>query len=58
MHENLSYTASVDIFLCIHIRGFMNIDNYACIKICVLSITGCMGYYKSNFRGVYIFVDI
>ena len=24
-------------------------DNCACIKICVLSITGSLGYYKSNF---------
>ena len=33
-------------------------DNFACIKIRVLNITGSLGYYKSNFQGVHIFADI
>ena len=33
-------------------------DNFGRIKIHVLSIIGYLGYYKSNFRGVHIFVDI
>ena len=31
--------------------------NFACIKIRVLSITGSLGYFKGNFRGLHIFVD-
>ena len=42
---NLS-TVNVDIFACIHFRGFMKTGNLACIKIRVLSKTG------------YIFTDI
>ena len=51
-------TVNVDIFACISFRGFMKMDNFACIKIRVLSITGSLDYHKSNFRGVYIFADI
>ena len=31
-------------------------DNFACIRIPVLSIT--LGYYKSNFQVVHIFADL
>ena len=51
-------TVNVDIFACIHFRGFMKLGNFACIKIRVLCIIGSQGYYKSNFRGVHIFGDI
>ena len=51
-------TVNVDIFACINFCGFMKMGNLACIKIRVLSITGSLGYYNSNFRGVYIFADI
>ena len=46
------------IFVCIDVRGFMKMDNFACIKIPVLSIFGSLGYYKSNFRGEHIFKGI
>ena len=49
---------NVDIFACIHFRGFMKIGSFACIKIRVLCIIGSLGLYKSNFRGVHIFADI
>ena len=49
---------NVDIFTCRYFRGFMKMGNFACIKICVLSIFGSLGYDKSNFRGVHIFADI
>ena len=50
---------NVDIFACIHFRGFMKMGNIACIKIRVLGlcIIGSLGYYKGNFRGVHIFAD-
>ena len=51
-------TVNVDNFTCINCRGFMKMGNLTCIKICVLSIIGSLGYYKSNFRGVHIFADI
>ena len=51
-------TVIVDIFACINFRGFMKLGNFACIKIRVLCKIGCIGYYKSNFRGVHIFADI
>ena len=46
---------NVDIFACINFREFAKMDNFVCIKIRVLSATGSIGYYKSNFRGVHIF---
>ena len=51
-------TVNVDIFACINFRGFMELGNFACIKIRVLCIIGSICYYKSNFRGVHIFADI
>ena len=48
---------NVDNFVCINFHGFMKMVNFACIKIRVLSITGSLDYYKSNFRG-YIFSRI
>ena len=53
-----SYTVNVDIFACIHFRGFMKLGNFACIKIRVLCMIASIGYYKSNFRGEHIFADI
>ena len=44
---------NVDIFACINFRVFMKMGNFACIKICVLSIFDSLGYYKSYFQ-VYI----
>ena len=38
MYNTLN-TVDVDIFACIDFRGFMKMDNFACIKIRVLSIT-------------------
>ena len=49
---------NVDVFACIHFRGFMKMGNFACIKIRVLGIIDSLGYYKSNFRGVHVFADI
>ena len=49
---------NVDIFACIDFRGFMKMGNFACIKICVLSIIGSLGYCESYFRDVHVFVDI
>ena len=49
---------NVDIFVCINIRGFMKMGNFACINIRVLCVIGSLGYHKHNFRGVHIFVDI
>ena len=51
-------TVNVDIFACIHFRGFMKMGNFACIKIRVLCIIGSLGYYKCNLRGVHIVADI
>ena len=48
----------VDISACINFREIMKMGNFACIKICVLCLTGSLWYYKSNFRGVHIFADI
>ena len=36
-------TVNVDIFECINFRGFMEIGNFACIKIRVLCIIGSLG---------------
>ena len=44
-------TVNVDIFACINFRGFMKMGIFVCIKISVLSITGSLGYEKSNFQG-------
>ena len=49
---------NVDIFACINFRGFVKMGNFACIIIHVLSIIVYLGFYKSNFRGVYIFADV
>ena len=49
---------NIDIIACIDFRIFMKISNFACIKIRILSIIGSLGYYKSNFRGVHVFMDI
>ena len=51
-------TVNVDIFTRINFRGFMKMGNFTCNEICVLSMTSSLGYYKSNFRWVHIFVDI
>ena len=58
-------TVNVDIFAYRDVRGFMKMGNLACIKILVsgikilvLGIIGYLGFYKSNFQGVYIFADI
>ena len=51
-------TVNVDFFACINFRGFMKMGNFTYIKICVLSMTSSLGYYKSNFRWVHIIVDI
>ena len=56
--ESGLYTVNVDIFACIHFRRFMKMVNFACIKIRVSSITGSLGYYRSNFRCVNISADI
>ena len=48
---------NVDIFACIHFRGFMKMGNFACIKIHVLCITGSLGKIKVIFE-VYIFSRI
>ena len=52
------YTVNVDIFACIHFRGFMKMGNFAGNEICVLIILVSKGFYKGIFRSVYIFVDI
>ena len=52
------YTVNVEFFVCIYVRGFMKMDNFACINIHSLSIFGSLGFYKSNFRGVHIFKSI
>ena len=52
------FTVNVDIFAFIHFREIMKMCYFACIKIHVLSLTGSGWYYKRNFRGVHIFVDI
>ena len=49
---------NIDIFACINFRGFVKIDNFARIQICVLSKIGSLGFYKSNFREIHIFADI
>ena len=43
---------NVDISTCIHVCRFMKMGNFACIKVRILSITGSLGYYEGNFRGV------
>ena len=52
----LTGTVNVDIFACIHFRGFMKKDNFAWIKIHVLCITGSLGYCKSNFHIVHVYI--
>ena len=47
---------NIDIFACINFRGFMEIGNFACIKIRVLCIIGSLDY-KVIFE-VYIFSRI
>ena len=54
----VKYTVNVDIFACINFHEFAKMGNFACIEIRVLSATGSIGYYKSNFRGVHIFPHI
>ena len=44
-----------DTFACINFRGFMKMGNFPWIKICVLSTTGSLGFYDSNFHSVYNF---
>ena len=56
--DRLPITVNVDIFACINVHESMKMENFACIKIRVLSITGSLGYFKSNFQGVHSFVDI
>ena len=51
-------TLNVDIFACTNLREFMKMGNFACIIIHVLSKTGSLWYYKSNFQGKHIFADI
>ena len=41
-----------------YFHGFMKMGNSAWINTRVLSITGSIGYYKSNFQSVFIFTDI
>ena len=53
-----SSTVNVDIFACVNFRESIKMDNFVCIKIHVLSITGSLGYFKSNFQGVHIYEDI
>ena len=53
-----AYAVNVDTLACINFCGFMKMGNFTRIKIHVLSITGSIGYYKSNFLSVHIFVDI
>ena len=48
---------NVDIFTCIHFRGFTKFGIFAWIKIRVLRINGSSGYDKSNFV-MYIFLQI
>ena len=48
---------NVDIFACVNFRESMKMDNFAYIKMRVLSITGSLGYLKSNVQG-YIFSRI
>ena len=40
--ENMN-TVNVDIFACIHFRGFMKMGNFACIKIRILCTIGSLG---------------
>ena len=50
--EGLTFTTvNIDIFACLSFRGIMKMGNFACIQIRVLSITGSLGYQKSNFCG-------
>ena len=48
---------NVDIFTCIHFRGFPKMGIFARIKIRVLRTFGSLGYHKSNFHGKHIFAD-
>ena len=48
------YTVNVDIFACIHFRGFMKMGNFAWIKIRVFSTNDSSGYNDSNFYSIYI----
>ena len=54
----LRSTVNVDISTCINFREFMKTVHFACIKICVLSITGSLCCHKSNFHCVYIIAHI
>ena len=49
---------NVDIFACMNFRGSMKMDNFMWISIRVLRIIGSLGYHKSYFHGIHIFVDI
>ena len=49
------FPANVDIFVCIHFRGFTQISIFAWINIRVLRIKGSLGIHNSNFHGVHIF---
>ena len=51
-------TVNVDIFTCINFRRLETMGNFACIAICVLTITVSLGYHISNFRSVHVFADI
>ena len=51
-------TVNVDIFACIHFRGFFKMGNITWINGHTLRINGSLGYHKSYFHGVHIFVDI
>ena len=42
LHSN-RITVNVDLFACINFRGFMKMDNFACIKIRVVCIIGSLG---------------
>ena len=48
-------TLKVDIFACINFAYLYKKDNFACIKIRVLSIFDSSGYYKSNLQSVHFF---
>ena len=54
----MNNTLNIDIFVCIHFRGFMKMGNFAWIKIRSLRKTPSIGYHKRKFRSVYIFSRI
>ena len=47
LEKLLQNTVNVDIFACINFRGFINMANFACIKIRVLSAPDSLGYYTT-----------